>query len=189
HEVDWILGGWESVLIDLPKGPEAVIDRVDWAAKYWMLSEFKREEKLDWNDPWLKSLDLEYHNISKQSGLYWELEKNGDAVRKTNNEAIKHAKSTPPRSTRADGRGELVKTLMSTQVGYLIDWIGFRLSRNEEPFLMLDPFISYKDEIRNYLKDMDLGEPVESGLSVPGHVRRNISKPASYEKAKSFNRG
>ncbi len=189
HEVDWILGGWESVLIDLPKGPEAVIDRVDWAAKYWMLSEFKREEKLDWNDPWLKSLDLEYHNISKQSGLYWELEKNGDAVRKTTNEAIEYAKSTPPRSTRADGRGELVKTLMSTQVGYLIDWIGFRLSRNEEPFLMLDPFISYKDEIRNYLKDMDLGEPVESGLSVPGHVRRNISKPASYEKAKSFNRG
>jgi len=35
---------------------------------------------------------------------------------------------------------------------YLIDWIGFRFGRNEEPFLMLDPFISYKKEIRNYLE-------------------------------------
>ena len=51
---------------------------------------------------------------------------------------------------------------------HIIDRIGFRLSRNEEPFLMLDPFISYKDEIKNYLKNMDLGEPVESGLSIPG---------------------
>ena len=65
HETDWILDGWESVLTDLPKGPEALIGRVDWAAKYWMLNEFRREEDLDWHDPWLKSLDLEYHNINK----------------------------------------------------------------------------------------------------------------------------
>ena len=45
---------------------------------------------------------------------------------------------------------------MDNQTGYLIDWIGFRLSKNEEPFLMLDPFNSYKDEIQTYLKQMDL---------------------------------
>jgi len=168
HETDWIINEWESVLNDLPKGPEAVIGRVDWATKYWMLCEFRQEENLEWHDPWLKSLDLEYHNLNKNSGLYWGLEATGDASRKTNDEAVKYAQTNPPRGTRADGRGELVKILMNTQAGYLIDWIGFRLSRNEEPFLMLDPFVSYKNEIRNYLQGIE-GEnykhdlPNESG--------------------------
>ena len=156
NEIDWILEVWESVLNDLPKGPEAVLGRVDWANKYWMLNEFRKEENLEWNDPWLKSLDLEYHNLNKNSGLYWELEESGDAYRKTTDAAIEYSKTSSPRGTRAHGRGELIKCLMDNQTGYLIDWIGFRLSKNEEPFLMLDPFNSYKDEIQTYLKQMDL---------------------------------
>jgi proteasome accessory factor A len=156
RETDWVLTHWESVLNDIPKGPEALLGRVDWASKYWMLSEFKKEENLAWQDPWLKSQDLEYHNLNRQSGLYWGLEESGDAFRKTSDAAIEHSKTTPPKGTRADGRGELIRTLMGTHASYLIDWIGFRLSKNEEPFLMLDPFVSYKSEIRDYLKSMDL---------------------------------
>ena len=168
QETDWIIGEWDLLLNDIPKGPEALIGRVDWATKYWMLSEFRKEENLDWHDPWLKSLDLEYHNINKDSGLYWSLERTGDAGRKTNDGAIEYAKTSPPRGTRADGRGEFVKILtgLDSKPLYLIDWIGFRLGRNEEPFLMLDPFISYKDKIkekmRNYLKDMEQKKEQES---------------------------
>ena len=168
QETDWIISEWDLLLNDIPKGPEALIGRVDWATKYWMLSEFRKEENLDWHDPWLKSLDLEYHNINKDSGLYWSLERTGDAGRKTNDGAIEYAKTSPPRGTRADGRGEFVKILtgLNSKPLYLIDWIGFRLGRNEEPFLMLDPFISYKDKIkekmRNYLKDMEQKEEQES---------------------------
>ena len=68
--------------------------------------------------------------------------------------------SSAPKGTRADGRGELVKTLLECQTGYLIDWIGFRLNK-EEPFLMLDPFVSYKKEIQEYLRRMDLQEPFD----------------------------
>ena len=156
HETDWILENWESVLTDIPKGPIALLGRVDWASKYWMLSEFRKEENLDWHDPWLKSQDLEYHNLNRQSGLYWGLEETGDAFRKTTDPAIEYAKTTSPKGTRADGRGALIQALTGTHTGYLIDWIGFRLSKNEEPFLMLDPFISYKSEIRDYLKNLGL---------------------------------
>lgn len=161
RETDWILTHWESVLNDIPKGPEALLGRVDWASKYWMLSEFKKEENLSWQDPWLKSQDLEYHNLNRRSGLYWGLEESGDAFRKTSDAAIDHAKTRPPKGTRADGRGELIRALMGGQAGYLIDWIGFRLGENEEPFLMLDPFNSYKSEIRAYLESMDLLPPTE----------------------------
>jgi proteasome accessory factor A len=158
-DTDWVLEAWESVLTDMPKGPEALIGRVDWASKYWMLTEFMKSENVGWQDPWIKSLDLEFHNLNKEHGLYWGLEANGDAYRKTSDEAILFSQSNAPRGTRADGRGELVKTLLKCQTGYLIDWIGFRLNK-EEPFLMLDPFISYKKEIQDYLRSMDLQEPL-----------------------------
>ena len=159
-DTDWVLEAWESVLTDIPKGPEAVIGRVDWASKYWMLTEFMKSENVGWQDPWIKSLDLEFHNLNKAHGLYWGLEENGDAYRKTSDEAILFSQSNAPKGTRADGRGELVKTLLECQTGYLIDWIGFRLNK-EEPFLMLDPFVSYKKEIQSYLRSMDLQDPFE----------------------------
>ncbi|QPJ64429.1 MAG: proteasome accessory factor PafA2 family protein [Candidatus Nitrohelix vancouverensis] len=169
-ETDWILGAWENVLDDLPKGPEALIGRVDWATKLWMLGEFQKEENLDWNDPWMKSLDLEYHNLNKQQGLYWGLEESGDAYRKTSDEAIQRARQRAPRRTRAQGRGELVQALLTSQVGYLIDWIGFRLSDSEEPFLMLDPFRTYSEEIAERikeLKNMEIDDNEEASASNP----------------------
>ena len=71
--------------------------------------------------------------------------------------AVDHAKRNPPRGTRAQGRGELIKKLIGqhSHIGYLIDWIGFRLSKADEPFLMLDPFVSYKEEIIEYLNKFD----------------------------------
>ncbi|MFQ5483221.1 MAG: proteasome accessory factor PafA2 family protein, partial [Nitrospinaceae bacterium] len=134
--------------------------RVDWASKYWMLKEFMQAEDLTWQDPWIRSLDLEFHNLNRQTGLYWALEESGDAWRKTNDSAIEFAQSNAPKGTRADGRGELVKTLAQCQTGYLIDWIGFRLNK-EEPYLMLDPFVSYKKEIRTYLERLDLQQPYD----------------------------
>ncbi len=160
RDTDWVLEAWESVLTDLPKGPEALLGRVDWASKYWMLTEFMNTENLGWQDPWVKSLDLEFHNLNKAHGLYWGLEENGDAYRRTSDETIDYSMFNPPRGTRADGRGELVKTLLECQTGYLIDWIGFRLNK-EEPFLMLDPFVSYKKEIQEYLRRMDLQQPLD----------------------------
>ena len=66
---------------------------------------------------------------------------------------------------RADGRGELVKALIERQfekekLAYIIDWFGFRLA-NEEPFLMVDPFQSYKGEIRGYVKGLPQQEPLD----------------------------
>ena len=158
-ETDWILENWASVLNDLPKGPDAVIGRVDWAGKYWMLTEFMKGENLTWHDDWVKSQDLEFHNLNTETGLHWALEESGDAYRKTTDAAIEFAKTNPPKGTRADGRGELVRNLMDGQDSYLIDWIGFRLNK-DEPFLMLDPFTSYKKDIKTYLENMDRRNPL-----------------------------
>src|ERR1700704_775816 len=73
----WILREWENVLNDLERDVMLTRDRVDWAAKKFLLNALQEEEKLAWSDPWLQSIDLEYHNVEFESGLYYELVRQG----------------------------------------------------------------------------------------------------------------
>ena len=79
EETDWVLDQWKSVLCDLRKDYTALIGRVDWASKLWLIETFREAEKLEWDDPWLKSLDLEYHNLDPEKGLYFGLIEEGKA--------------------------------------------------------------------------------------------------------------
>ena len=70
-ETDWVLTEWEDTLNVLEADPMSLTDRLDWVAKKWLLETFAEEEGVAWDDPWLQSLDLEYHNIDLDEGLYY----------------------------------------------------------------------------------------------------------------------
>jgi proteasome accessory factor A len=108
HEHAWILREWENVLNDLERDPMATRDRVDWAAKKFLLEALQQEEKLSWGDPWLQSIDLEYHNLDLDRGLYYELLRKGLMRRVAGEEEIKTAIFNPPETTRAFFRGRAV---------------------------------------------------------------------------------
>ena len=104
----WILREWEDVLNDLERDVMSTRDRVDWAAKKFLLDALQDEEKLSWSDPWLQSIDLEYHNLDLDQGLYYELLRKDLMRRVTNEEEIKASIFTPPETTRAFFRGRSV---------------------------------------------------------------------------------
>jgi len=104
----WILREWENVLNDLERDVVLTRDRVDWAAKKFLLHALQEEEKLSWNDPWLQSIDLEYHNVDLERGLYYELARQGAARRVVSEEDIKTSIFSPPETTRAFFRGRAV---------------------------------------------------------------------------------
>jgi Pup amidohydrolase len=104
----WVLAEWESVLNDLERDVMLTRDRVDWAAKKFLLNALQQEEKLSWTDPWLQSVDLEYHNIDFDHGLYYELVRQGSIRRVSSEEDIKSAIYNPPETTRAFFRGRSV---------------------------------------------------------------------------------
>src|SRR5438094_566333 len=83
-------------------------DRVDWAAKKFLLDALQAEEKLSWSDPWLQSIDLEYHNLDLDGGLYYELLRKGLMRRVAMEDDIKTAIFNPPETTRAFFRGRAV---------------------------------------------------------------------------------
>ena len=104
----WILQEWEKVLDDLESDPMATRDRIDWAAKKFLLNALQEEEKLSWTDPWLQSIDLEYHNVDFDAGLYYELVRQGSMKRVATEDDIKAAIYQPPETTRAFFRGRSV---------------------------------------------------------------------------------
>ncbi len=104
----WILAEWESVLADLATDPMRTRDRCDWAAKRFLLATFREAEKLDWSHPWLQALDLEYHDVSLDNGLYYELARTGQMRRIVTEKQIHHAIFYPPEGTRAFFRGRAV---------------------------------------------------------------------------------
>ncbi|MEY2499343.1 MAG: Pup amidohydrolase [Verrucomicrobiota bacterium] len=107
-ETKWLLEEWETVLNDLERDIALTRDRVDWVAKKFLLGEFRDEEKLSWNDPWLQAIDLEYHNIFPEQGLFYELVRQGSMRSIVTEEEIKDAIFAPPETTRAFFRGRSV---------------------------------------------------------------------------------
>ena len=162
-ETDWVLEQWESVLADLRGDYRKLIGRIDWASKLWLLESFREAEKLEWNDPWLRSLDLEYHNLNPDKGLYFALLQEGRVPRVTTDSAVTLAEEHPPRNTRAFGRGEVVRYLLDSAGGwedtkmeergtpaYVINWSAFQV-RGRPPFHMLNPFLTYVEKVREHL--------------------------------------
>jgi proteasome accessory factor A len=165
EETDWVLEQWESVLTDLRGDYSKLVGRIDWASKLWLLESYREAEHADWDDPMLKSLDLEYHNLDPKKGLYFGLLEEGRAPRVTTDKAVELAEQHPPRNTRAFGRGELVRHLLACGPPedketrrkeerffppYVINWSVFQV-RGRSPFPMPNPFKSYVQEVRNHL--------------------------------------
>ena len=139
EETEWVLSAWESILDDLEDDWQNVITRVDWAAKKWLLEAFIQEENLDWDDPWIKSQDLEYHNIDMQSGLYYALQEQGQVERVITDQQIEHAIENAPQDTRAKVRSFLMRTLTQNRMPCIVDWHQIYAGHTEY-FEMKEPF-------------------------------------------------
>ncbi|MBT3603249.1 MAG: proteasome accessory factor PafA2 family protein [Candidatus Latescibacteria bacterium] len=153
-ESDWVLREWERTLDDLEKDPMQLADRLDWVAKKWLLESFRESENLAWDDPWLQSLDLEYHNIDPNKGLYYDLVKQGSMQRVLTDAQIEKACTTPPQDTRAKARSTLVRKLSENRVRYIVDWDSIYLE-NEKHLSFRDPFSTYEEESMAFSDEID----------------------------------
>lgn len=108
-ETDWVLREWRQTLELLTKDRGQLVGRLDWVTKLWLLETFMREERIGWDDPWLASLDLEYHNVNEERGLYLGLEAEGQAWRMTSESDIESAVVAGPADSRAGIRGLCIR--------------------------------------------------------------------------------
>ena len=107
-EWSWIIQEWGKTLKDFKHSPEKLSNRIDWAIKEKLFLEFMESESFSWDDPMLQSLDLEYHNIDPDRGLYRGLEQENHVYSLLTEEEINCAIECPPVGTRAKIRGDAV---------------------------------------------------------------------------------
>lgn len=152
EETDWVLESWAFALDALDTNPQLLIGGVDWISKRYLLDMFRESEGLSWQDPWLQSLDLEYHNINTEKGLFFSLQPSGRIAEWNSSICESEALFTPPGDTRAYGRGQAVQYfLKNPRKAYLINWDSISLE-NEAPLPMSDPFELYDEKVRLFLR-------------------------------------
>jgi proteasome accessory factor A len=140
EETDWVLMTWEQTLADLERDPMLCRDRLDWVAKKWMLDAFVEAEKISWDDPWLQSLDLEYHNVRREEGLYAELMRQDRFQRFVKDEEVRRAIHQPPRDTRAYFRGRCIEKFAKQISSVQWDEIAFGENDHESVVRLLNVF-------------------------------------------------
>ena len=151
EETDWILENWAFTLDALASRPELLVGGVDWITKKWLLEMFKEKEGLDWQDPWLQSIDLEYHNINRESGLFYALTP-AKRIGEFNDSVLRpDAMRIPPANTRASGRGRAITQFQKSGQPYLINWDSIALETNRY-LMMPDPFDTYEPEVDEFVR-------------------------------------
>ena len=104
-----ILSWWEAILGGLEEDPLSLHRELDWVAKYRVLEAYRERGSLDWSDPKLAMIDLQYHDVRQDKGLYYRLAHSGKMERLVSEAEIQRAKASPPEDTRAYFRGRCVE--------------------------------------------------------------------------------
>ena len=100
-----VLRLWDEVLTTLADDPRAAASRLDWAAKLELLDRYRTRDGLDWDDPKLAAIDIQWSDLRPGKGLARALEKAGRIERLIPAEEVDAAVHAPPPSTRAWMRG------------------------------------------------------------------------------------
>jgi proteasome accessory factor A len=104
-----VLARWESVLSRLEDDPRTCGREVDWVAKLSILDGYRERESLDWTSHKLQLVDLQYHDVRPDKGLYNRLAARGSVELLVDEAEVTRAMTAPPEDTRAYFRGRCLE--------------------------------------------------------------------------------
>jgi Pup amidohydrolase len=143
-----LIRDWEQVLADLETNYLLCRNRLDWVAKLALVREFQNSQNLSDDDPWLQSLDLEYHRLSLEEGLYYGLEQSGGMLGAPDEALVQRAMTEPPASTRARVRGLCVQKFPDAILSAQWDHVTLEGAKGPIRISLLDLFSP--EEIEHY---------------------------------------
>ena len=151
-----VLELWGRTLKAIETGDLSLVDReIDWVTKHQIIERYRAKHDLPLSSPRIAQLDLAYHDINRNRGLYYLLEKNGSVGRASTDLAIFEAKSVPPQTTRARLRGEFIKKAQEKRRDFTVDWVHLKLNdQAQRTVLCKDPFRSVDDRVEKLIASM-----------------------------------
>ncbi|GGW35024.1 Pup--protein ligase [Streptomyces xantholiticus] len=154
--VEQVLELWGRTLDAIEQEDLDRIDtEIDWVMKYKLLERYRAKHNMSMSHPRVAQIDLAYHDIHRRRGLYYLLEKKGQAARICNDMKIFEGKSVPPQTTRARLRGDFIRRAQEQRRDFTVDWVHLKLNdQAQRTVLCKDPFRSVDDRVEKLIAGM-----------------------------------
>ncbi|MFF8728505.1 Pup--protein ligase [Streptomyces sp. NPDC015171] len=134
---------------------DSIATEIDWVMKYKLIERYRAKHNMTMSHPRVAQIDLAYHDIHRRRGLYYLLEKKGQATRICNDLKIFEGKSVPPQTTRARLRGDFIRRAQEQRRDFTVDWVHLKLNdQAQRTVLCKDPFRSVDDRVEKLIAGM-----------------------------------
>jgi len=160
-----VLRKWASVLEGLERDPMDLSREIDWVIKRTMIEGFMERKGLLWDSPEVRLLDLQYHDVRLEKGLYFLLERQGKVERVVTDEEIFRAIHHPPEDTRAYFRGECLRRFPKDVFG--VNWDSISFGTGDEPIkriMMSEPLKGTKKHVEELFRNSPTAKDLVENL-------------------------
>ena len=154
---DTVLDLWERTLDAVESGDHAKVDtEIDWVIKKRLIEEYAARHGLGLEDPRLAQLDLAYHDIRRDRGLFHLLSRRGRAARVVTDPEVFRAKTVAPPTTRAALRGRFIKAAQEHRRDFTVDWVHLKLNdQAQRTVLCKDPFLAEDERVDRLIEGIE----------------------------------
>lgn len=145
----YALNLWRRSLDALESHDYSLVDmELDWMIKRKFMNSYKEKHQLNDMDSRLILLDISYHNIRKDRGLFYILEKSGMARTLITNNDVNSAMENPPETTRAALRGRFIKVAQEKKRDFTVDWVNLKINDQQQSSIACkDPFKNIDERV------------------------------------------
>ncbi len=152
-----VLELWERTLKAFEAQDLALVEtEIDWVLKWRTLQRYADRSGLSLTDARMQQLDLAWHDIHPQRGLFNIVSRRGGASTVVDAERIATAGHTPPQTTRAKLRGDFVAAAQAHHRDFSVDWVHLKLNDStQRTVLCKDPFVSQDARIDELIASME----------------------------------
>lgn len=146
---------WQHVMRALEQDPMSLSRECDWVAKYQLINRYQEKHDLALDAPQLALLDLQYHDVNRERGLYYHMERKNMAERACDDGEIATAMMVPPQRTRAKLRGEFITAAKAKQRDYTVDWVHLKINdATQRTVLCKDPFKHVDQRVQRLIEEL-----------------------------------
>jgi len=151
-----VLDLWGRVLAGVESGDLSGVEReIDWVSKLRLIQRYQERNDMALSHPRIAQMDLAYHDVRRNRGLYALLERKGAVDRVTTDLEIFEAKETPPQTTRARLRGEFIRHAQEKRRDFTVDWVHLKLNdQAQRTVLCKDPFRAFDERVDRLIASM-----------------------------------
>ena len=146
---------WEHCLSTLESDPFKLDRECDWVIKHNLIEAYRDKHDLPLASPRVALVDLQYHDVNRERGLFYRMQARDLVDRMCTDEAIDLAVDEPPQTTRARLRGEFIRRAKERKRDYTVDWVHLKLNdQAQRTVLCKDPFKSRDERVEKLIASL-----------------------------------